>query len=64
MALESTYYLHASSRSDAQIIEVTSPGQHLAPKDLVIGKPVSFRSVAVRVHSPDGAPMGTAAVHA
>jgi hypothetical protein len=61
---ESTYYPHASSRSQAQTIEVTNAEMRLAPRDLVIGAPVSFRPVVVRVRFPDGTPMPTAVVHA
>jgi hypothetical protein len=64
MPFESTYYPHASTRRDAQTIEVTSTGVRLTTKDLVIGKPVGFRPVVVRVHFPYGAPMTTAAVYA
>lgn len=64
MPLESTYWPHGMSRSEAEAIEVTAAGLHITAKNLTVGEPVSFRPVVVRANFPDGAPMTTAVVNA
>jgi hypothetical protein len=61
--LESTYWPHGMSRSEAEAIEVTGAGVHITAKNLTGGEPVTFRPVVVRVNFPDGAPMTTAVVN-
>ncbi len=60
---EATYYPLASSRSNAQVIEINHAGTHLTGMDLVLGESVRLREVVVSVHFPDGAPMDTARVY-
>jgi len=60
---ERTYYPLASSRANAQVIEIKHAGTHLTGMDLVTGETVPLRQVTVRVHFPDGAPMDTAMVY-
>jgi hypothetical protein len=60
---EPTFYPLASSRGDAQVIEIKHAGTHLTGMDLVLGKPVTLRKVVVKIHFPDGAPMYTAKVY-
>jgi len=60
---ETTFYPLASSRSDAQVIEIKHAGTHLTGMDLVLGESVTLREVVVNVHFPDGAPMDTAKVY-
>ena len=64
MPFESTYYPHGDSRREARPIEVTRTTAHLVHRDLVTGKPVTFRPVVVRAQFPDGVPMGWAVVRA
>jgi len=59
---ESTFYPMANNRSGAKVLEIKSGGVHLTGKNLVMGKPVPFRSVTVLVRFPDGAPMDTAQI--
>jgi hypothetical protein len=60
---ETTFYPLASSRSDAQVIEIKHAGTRLTGMDLVLGESVTLREVVVHVHFPDGAPMDTAKVY-
>jgi hypothetical protein len=57
---ESTYYPLNANLDNAKVIEVKTSGVHLTAMDLVMGKPVSFRPVTVRVRFRDGKPMKTA----
>ena len=43
---------------------MTQPNTQLTNRDLIIGQPVSFRPVVVRIRFPDGAPMSWAVVRA
>lgn len=60
---ETTFYRLASSRPDAQVIEIKHAGTHLTGMDLVRGESVTLREVVVNVRFPDGAPMDTAKVY-
>jgi hypothetical protein len=59
---ESTFFPRGASRPNAKTIEVTRAEAHLTGMDVVIGKPVTLRSVVVRVRFADGAPMNWAEV--
>lgn len=60
--LETTFYPNGVPRAQAQVIEIGRPGMSVAGQDLIVGQPISFRSVTVKVRFPDGAPMTTAQV--
>jgi hypothetical protein len=59
---ESSYYPNGVTRDRAEVIEVKDANRSLTGKDLVVGAPVTFRTVTVSVRFPDGQPMTTAAV--
>jgi hypothetical protein len=60
--LESTFYPNGSSRAQAQTIEINTAGVRLVGKDMIVGPPVAFRAVTVKVRFSDGSPMATAIV--
>src|ERR1017187_5110828 len=53
LPFESTYYPPGATRATAKVLEIKSSGVHLTGMDLVVGKPVEFRPVVVRVRFPD-----------
>jgi hypothetical protein len=60
---ESAYYPGNGNRASARVVEVNSTRVQLTELNLVVGKPVAFRSVSITVQFPDGTPMKTAYVH-
>lgn len=63
LPLESTFYPNGVGRDQAQVIEIDAANRRLVARDLIVGPPVAFRPVTVKVRFSDGSPMSTGVIH-